>query len=315
MGDDGLEIERLLAAFDEHLRVERNLSPHSRRAYLGDARTLLEWLEGQDLAGERLLPERVDRDVLRRYLAALRGRGLSRGSVQRRLAGVRALWRYLRARGLTAADPTRLVRTPARRAALPRALRLDEVRALLEAPAAGDPWPGRDRALLTTIYGAGLRISEAVRLDEADLEGAGAETCLRVRGKGSKERLAPVGLRAAEAIARYRREERGELLARGRRRRCPEALFLNKNGGRLTDRGARGLIVRYAARAGLPDWVTPHTLRHSFATHLLENGADLRAIQELLGHASLATTQVYAHVSTAHLVTAYAAAHPAARRA
>ncbi len=313
-GADPLELERLLAVFDEHLRVERNLSPHSRRAYLGDVRELAAWLEGEGrgvgaLVDAALHPERVDRAVLRRYLAALRGRGLARASVQRRLAGLRAFWRHLRARGIAAADPTRLVRTPARKAGLPRALRVEEVRTLLEAPAPGDPWPRRDRALLATLYGAGLRVSEAVALDEAQLEDG---ACVRVRGKGRKERLAPLGRRAAEAVAEYRRAERPGLAARARRRAPSEALFLNKNGGRLSVRAAHAIVVRCARRAGLPDWVTPHTLRHSYATHLLENGADLRAIQELLGHASLATTQVYAHVSRAHLLEAYARAHPTA---
>lgn len=307
-----LEVEPLLAEFAAHLRVELNLSPHTRRAYEGDARALLACLDPQDPAPEWFRPGRVDRRVLRGFVADLRRRGLARSTIQRRLAGARALFRFLAGRGLAAEDPTRQLRAPPSRRPLPRGLRLDEVRRLLEAPGADDRWPLRDRALLATLYGAGLRIGEATGLDLGNVGPGGAGVpCVRVLGKGNKERLAPLGRRAAEALGRYTAHERGELLARGRRAGV-DALFLNRNGRRLTSRGARGLFRRYAERCGLPEWASPHSLRHSFATHLLENGADLRAIQELLGHASLATTQVYAHVSRTHLLASYETAHPRA---
>ncbi|RMG12426.1 MAG: tyrosine recombinase XerC [Planctomycetota bacterium] len=302
------EREELLVAFDDHLRVERNLSPHSRRAYVADARALVDFLAPGD---DDFDPERVDRAALRSFLGHARRRGLSRASVQRRLAGVRAFLAYLRGRGLIEGDPAAALRSPRGRRPLPRYLRVEEVRRLLDAPGVGDPYPLRDRAALACLYGAGLRIAELSALDLGDVVWGGvASACVRVLGKGRKERIAPLGRRAGEALRAYLRDERDALAARRRRGPPCESLLLNKNGARLKVRSIRRLVERAARRAGLPDWVTPHTLRHSFATHLLENGADLRAIQELLGHASLATTQVYAHVSPAHLVEAYARCHP-----
>jgi integrase/recombinase XerC len=340
----------VLRRFLEHLRVERNLSPHSLRAYAGDVRELLAHLharletgsgparrEGSGPAtrppleesgpGRRRAtpcapddaalaapfdPAALDRAALRAYLVGLRARGLARSSIERRLAGARALWRWLKGTGLVEEDPTRQVRAPGRRRKLPRFLRPDEVARLVEAPGEEeDPYPARDRAILETIYGAGLRVAEAAGLDLADLVRAEGGLVLRVRGKGRHERLAPVGRTAEAALATWLDGERAALVVprRGSQLGGSPAVFLNKHGERFGVRGLRRLVARAAARAGLPAWVGPHTLRHSFATHLLENGADLRAIQELLGHASLATTQVYAHVSTAHLAAVYAKTH------
>jgi site-specific recombinase XerD len=296
----------LLDSFLRHQRDARNLSPHSLRAYARDVRELLLHLGDP----ERFDPDDLDRRALRSFLAALRGRGLAQATVQRRLSGLRTFFRYLRSVGLAETDPTAALRASKRRAPLPRALSPADVRALLDAPTPGDPWPLRDRAALATLYGAGLRIAELSGLDLGDLLEQGEGACVRVLGKGRKERLAPTGRRSAESLRSYLQDERPRL-ARKRRRGPPDpALLLNKNGRRLGVRGLRRIVERSVSRAGLPEWVTPHTLRHSFATHLLENGADLRAIQELLGHASLATTQVYAHVTPAHLLGAYAQAHP-----
>lgn len=294
----------LLETFLEHLRVERNLSPHSLRAYGADVRALFDHLDGPDAgdhAERSFQPDALDRADLRSFLGSLRAAGLARSSVQRRLAGLRTFYRTLRTLELCEQDPTQLVRTAPRRPGLPRFLRAEEVQRLLSGPSQGAAWPLRDEAILATLYGAGLRIAELSGLDLPDVEGP----CVRVAGKGRKERLAPMGRRAAGVIRRYRAAERPALLERARRAPAREALFLNKNGRRLGVRGIRRLVERHVTAAGLPEWVTPHTLRHSYATHLLENGADLRAIQELLGHASLATTQVYAHVSPAHLVEVY----------
>ena len=295
--------QALLEGFLDHLRVERNLSAHSLRAYAIDVRALLTHLEPE---GAPVDLARVDRLELRRFLAGLRRRGLAKASVQRRLAGVRTFFRYLCAAGYVEADPTQHVETPRRERRLPRFVGVEELRRLLEAPAEGDPWWRRDRAALATLYGGGLRISEAHGLDlsDVDLIDPGCPAA-RVRGKGRKERLAPLGRRAGRALVEYLTHERPSL-ARGR---GETALLLNCRGQRLSVRGLRRVVVAYARRAQLPEWVTPHTLRHSFATHLLENGADLRAIQELLGHASLATTQIYAHVSPSHLVEVYERAH------
>lgn len=319
--------DELLARFLEHLRVERNLSPHSLRAYAADVRELLEHLagaagerpaEGEDALARPFDPQAVDRATLRAYLAALRARGLARSSIERRLAGLRTFYRFLRAHGLVRDDPTRQVRSPPRRRALPRFLRREEALRLLEvvrAPPAAAGSPQRDRAVVELLYGAGLRIGEVAGLELPDLmpgpEGFD-DLCVRVRGKGRKERLSPVGRRAAASIEAYVAGERAALV-RDLGREGLAALFLNVRGGRLTVRSLARIVVRVARTAGFA-WVTPHTLRHTFATHLLENGADLRAIQELLGHASLATTQVYAHVSAAHLLAVYARTHGRAER-
>jgi len=292
-------------AFAQHLRVERNLSEHSLRAYLGDLGELCAFLGPAELdPHERPFdPAALRRSDLRAFLAELRRRGQERSTVARRLAGLRAFYRFLSREGWVSEDPTREVRSPGKDKRLPRFLRVDEVRRLLAAPSEhAHPFPLRDEALLATLYGAGLRVGELVRLDLDHL----AAGCLRVLGKGRKERLAPTGQKCEARVERYLSEERPQLLTRAKRRPPARlALFLNKNGGRLTARGARGVVERSVREAELPDWVTPHTLRHSYATHLLENGADLRAIQELLGHASLATTQIYAHVSPAHLAEVY----------
>ncbi|MCO5170954.1 MAG: tyrosine recombinase [Planctomycetes bacterium] len=295
--------EELVARFVEHLRVERNLSPHSLRAYAADVRELLAHLRALDAPFD---PDAVERGAVRAFLAGLKARGLARSSIERRLAGLRTFYRFLRAEGRCRGDPTRQVRSPPRRRPLPRFLRRDEVERLLAAvqePAG--PAPVRDRAVVELLYGAGLRVAEVAGLDPGDLVPGDEGLCVRVRGKGRKERLAPVGRRAAATLEAYLAGERAALVRELAPRPVSAALFLSRRGGRLGVRGLSRVVVAAARRAGLT-WVTPHTLRHSFATHLLENGADLRAIQELLGHSSLATTQVYAHVSAAHLVAVYA---------
>jgi site-specific recombinase XerD len=300
-----------IADFARFLHVERNLSAHSLRAYLGDLRALFDFLDGpledRDPHERPFDPGSLTRNHLRAYLGELRRRGLERTTVQRRLAGLRAFYGYLQREGWVSEDPTRRVRSPAERRPLPRFLRVEQVRQLLAAPQANaHATPHRDEALLAVLYGAGLRVSEAVGLDLGDLQRSGESACLRVKGKGRKVRLSPLGERSMARIERYRLLEREGLLARAKRRPpARSALFLNRNGRRLSARGARTVVARSVAEAELPEWVTPHTLRHSYATHLLENGADLRAIQELLGHASLATTQIYAHVSPAHRIEVY----------
>ncbi len=295
-----------LERFLEHLRVERNLSPHSLRAYEGDVRELLHYLRVEPEAP--FVPDQVTRDQVRGFLAKLHEKEMARASIQRRLAGVRAFFRFLVRAGLATGEPAAEIRAPRRGRSLPRCLGEPDVQKLLEAPNEGDGFPLRDRAILETLYGAGLRVSELASLDEdALVRDATGSACVRVLGKGRKERLAPLGRVALEAIETYCARERFHLVRAGER-----ALFLNKNGTRLGVRGIRRLVVRYASRAGIESGASPHTLRHSFATHLLDRGADLRAVQELLGHSSLATTQVYAHVSSRRMVDAYALAHPRA---
>jgi integrase/recombinase XerC len=299
-----------LEKFVEHLRVERNLSPHSLRAYEGDVRELLAFL-GRGEPEATFDPDSVTRDQVRGFLAKLHEKKMARASIQRRLAGVRAFYRYLKRAGLAASEPAEDVRAPKRGRTLPRCLGEPDVQKLLEAPGASDGFPERDRAILETLYGAGLRVSELAGLDRDDVlrevaQEVGGDACVRVRGKGRKERIAPLGRAALAAIDAYVRGERATFAG------AESALFLNKSGERLGVRGVRRLVVRYASRAGIASGASPHTLRHSFATHLLDRGADLRAVQELLGHASLATTQVYAHVTSRRLVDAYELAHPRA---
>jgi site-specific recombinase XerD len=302
------------AALERFLRAleARDASPHTRRAYATAIRQYLAWLEARP-GGDWRRPGRL---TLRAYLAELDGRGLARSSVAARLAALRAFYRHARREGWVEGDPWSGVSTPRRPRRLPAVLEVGEVEALLDAvpgqAAAGTLAAAlalRDRALLETIYAAGLRISEAAAITLADLDLGRGE--VRVLGKGRKERVGLLGGPARDALAAYIAEGRPRLRGAAQ---APDdgALFLNAAGGPLSVRGLRYRIDRLARAAGLPDGVTPHTLRHSFASHLLDGGADLRVVQELLGHASLATTQVYTHVAPARLRGAYRAAHPRA---
>lgn len=291
--------------FLEHLTQERGASPHTVRAYEGDLRRFAEFLGGEG----GLLDGRVDRPAVRRFLGELHARGYQRSSIARTLACLRTFYEYFVREGRIAANPVRPVPTPRRDRKLPRFLEEEDVRRLLEEGPADGFGALRDRALLEVLYGGGLRVSEAVGLDLGDLDLA--EGTARVRGKGGKERLAPLGSAAARALAAYLPERAARLEALGRV--GEEALFLNKNGGRLDVRSVRRLLRRRADAAGIRTRVTPHTLRHSFATHLLNRGADLRAVQELLGHEDLATTQIYTHVTVHRLKEVYDRTHPRAR--
>jgi len=251
---------------------------------------------------------RVTTADMERYLAELRARGLSASTLARRAAAARAFFRHLQLLGARPDNPAAELDLPRRRRKLPRTLSPGEAERLVEAARGTKPRDLRDRALVELLYGAGLRVSEAVSLERAgvDLE----QRLVRCLGKGSKERIVPIGRRAVEAVRRY--------LARGRpfldRRHRPE-LFLNARGGPLTRAGAFLILRRLAAEAGLePERIHPHLLRHSFATHLLEGGADLRSVQEMLGHADLATTELYTHVSDRRRRELYYQAHPHARR-
>jgi integrase/recombinase XerD len=249
--------------------------------------------------------------ALDRYVHWLRGRGLAPASVARMTVPVRSLYEYLVDDGLMPADPAADVERPSVPQGLPKALDEDEVGRLL-AVAGDDPVARRDRAMLETLYGTGVRISELVGLSRSDLDLADA--LLRVRGKGGKERIVPVGTMAGEALADWLSGAgRGALEPRQwARRDDAEAVFLNQRGGRLTRQGAWGIVRAHAGKVGLDDRLSPHVLRHSCATHMLDHGADIRAVQELLGHASISTTQVYTKVSTERLFAAYRSAHPRA---
>ncbi|MCB1008367.1 MAG: tyrosine recombinase XerC [Acidobacteria bacterium] len=300
----------LIESFVAYLEDERALSEHTVRAYRGDLERFVDFLATDffERDAATLRPEEVDALAIRSHLAALARRGASRRTQGRALAAVRACFRWACRVGLLSANPAARVRTPKTPKTLPGHLRPGEVETLIEAPAGGTELELRDRALLELLYATGLRVSEAVSLDWRDLD-LGGRT-LRVLGKGGKERMVPFGRPALDALRAWR--ERWEGVRRvGSDDRDP--VFLNRRGGRLTDRSARRVVDRWVEATSLRRGIHPHTLRHSFATHLLERGADLRSIQELLGHASLATTQRYTHVDLERLLSVYRESHPRAR--
>jgi site-specific recombinase XerD len=290
----------------------RGASGHTRRAYATGVEQFLVWLAEQRRRDPAITWERPARGVLRAYLAALADRELSRSSVGSRLAALRSFYRFARRQGWVAGDPWAAVATPRQPRRLPQVLDIDEVERMLDVVGAGSRDGAitlRDRALLETAYAAGLRISELAGARIAQLDLRRGE--LRVLGKGRKERVGLLGGPALDALGEYLADGRPALRVRDTSGASDSgALFLNARGGPLGVRALRYRVERLVRLAGLPDGVSPHTLRHSFASHLLEGGADLRVVQDLLGHASLATTQVYTHVSPGRLRSAYRAAHP-----
>jgi integrase/recombinase XerC len=288
-------------AFIAHLRTERQASSHTLRSYQDDLQIYSSYLA--EVQGGDADPSAADAARLRRYSAWLAGRGYAPSTIARRLASLRSFFRFLRRRGLVTADPAAGLRNPKQAKRLPKLLRVDQVIRLLEAVPIETAAGVRDRAMLETLYGGGLRVGELVGLNLADLDG---ETDLvRVRGKGRRERLCPVGEIAAAWLRRW-------LPLRRPKHPHEPAVFLNQRGTRLTARSVGRLLEAHLVRAGLVDTASPHTLRHSFATHLLDGGADLRSVQELLGHRSLTTTQLYTQVTQDRLLDIYHDAHPRA---
>jgi integrase/recombinase XerC len=300
-------VNSLLDAFLTELQAARGVAPTTLRGYATDLQQCAQVLRSHALA-ERWAD--VKPAHLRRFLGYLHERDYARTSIARKLSAVRALYRYLRARDLVASNPTVGLSSPRQRRRLPRFLYRGDLEKLLAAPDPSKPLGLRDRALLETLYATGLRVSELVNLTVAQAAGASE---LRILGKGGRERIVLLGRPAQEAIARYLNQARPHLLAR-RPRQAPDhdRLFVNHRGGPLTDRSARRIVHRHLLRACAQHNMGPHALRHTFATHLLEAGADLRAVQELLGHASLATTQVYTHLTRRRLRQVYEQAHPRA---
>lgn len=290
-------------AFLAHAAADKGLALTTLEAYGRDLARLRAWAEQAGLDA----PARVGAAELRAFLLESAA-DLAPRSRARLVSTLRSFFRFLVAEGGLASDPTLLILAPRTGRRLPKVLGRRQVEALLAAPDAGVRGGLRDRALLELLYGCGLRVSELCGLDLPDLDAR--EQLVRVRGKGSKERIVPVGGPALDAVDRYLRGERGELLGRKR----SSALLLNARGGRLSRVGVWTILRRHAAAAGLPAGTSPHVLRHTYATHLLEGGADLRVVQELLGHAAITTTEIYTHVDRAYLAEAYRSAHPRARR-
>jgi len=298
-------VERFLT----YLRVERNASDLTVKSYREDLTALAGYL-AEARGGAPPEPGQITVLDLRGYVAALHEAGYAQTTIARRLASMRSFFRFGLREGWMQTNPAKPLRNPRRPRRLPHFLSGEEIGRLLAAPANSHPMGLRDRAILETMYSAGLRVSEVVGLDQSDLD-FDAEL-LRVRGKGRKERLAPVGSYAIRALQRWlavrrvsAREPAGP----------PSPVFVNKFGRRLTTRSVGRMLEKYLRATGLDRRTTPHSLRHSFATHLLDRGADIRSVQELLGHKSLVTTQIYTHVSTAALRAAYQRAHPRARGA
>lgn len=293
--------------FRHHLQVSRRYSEHTLKAYSEDLLQLLVFL--QQPPEPVAAWEQVDHRHLRRFLLHLADGGFAKRTAARKLAAIRSFFRYLLRAGLLERNPAAGVYSPKLDRLLPHALRPPEIEALLDAPDRTTPLGQRDAAVLETLYSSGMRVSELVSLTEEAVERCRGP--LRVIGKGQKERTVFLGRAALEALGDYMGDGRQRLL---RARRKPGgdsgALFLNKNGTRLTDRSVRLIVERHVEAVCLSQRVTPHSIRHSFATHLLENGADLRAVQELLGHSSLSTTQIYTQVTHDRLRKVYQAAHP-----
>jgi integrase/recombinase XerC len=323
-----------LKAFLQHLALNRNASPHTVRAYDSDLSQFI--AHAAAAAGVKvrdLVPTQLDRLALRGFLADLHKRGQSRATAARKLAAARTFLRYLRREDLIQDDPGALVATPKRDIRMPAHLSEAEMSDLIESPGGDSVLARRDRAILELFYASGLRLSELAGLDVDDVNLSAK--MVRVLGKGGKERIVPFNSSAASALRAYVKErdalisgrdgqgrpegrhgqDRREGQGRKRQSRARDPLFLNFRGGRLTTRSVDRLVRRYVAASGARMGISPHALRHSFATHLLQRGADLRAIQELLGHARLSTTQRYTHVNAAQLLEVYKKAHPRAGKA
>ncbi|MBI3047848.1 MAG: tyrosine recombinase XerC [Acidobacteria bacterium] len=313
------------AAFVDYLRLNRNMSPHTVAAYGSDLSQFLEFAaRHRDTSAARLRPSQIDLALVRAFLAELYRQGQSRASAARKLSALRGFVRFLRREGLLDTDPAALAVAPKREHKVPAHLSIDEMTRLVEAPDTSRPLGRRDRAILELFYASGLRLSELVALDVDDVNLAGR--IVRVAGKGGKERLVPFNTSAQKALRAWYADRAALRAARseasGLRPQAqspkPKAggdpVFVNARGSRLTGRSVQRLVARYVSGCSTRFGISPHALRHSFATHLLQRGADLRAIQELLGHVQLSTTQRYTHVNAAQLLEVYRKAHPRAKR-
>jgi len=298
-------MDTAIDGFLRSLRIERNASPLTIKSYAEDLASLTQYFF--DRVGHIPQPDQVSVAMLRGYVAYLHECDYAKTTIARRLACLRSLFRYCERENLCPSNPAQAMRTPRTGRSLPRLLTVEQAAQLLEAPPANEAAGLRDRAILETMYSAGLRVSELVGLNLTDWDRD--SDVLRVRGKGRKERISPLGRHAVKALNRWlevRTPDPGH----------PDsaALFLNRFGRRLTTRSIGRMLEKYLAQNGLDPQTSPHTMRHSFATHLLDGGADLRSVQELLGHKSLTTTQIYTHVSTRRLHETYEQAHPHSTR-
>jgi integrase/recombinase XerC len=299
-------MQRQIAQFLTYLRVERGASPHTLKGYREDLIAAAEYFAEED--GSCPEPASITAVELRGLLSALHEAGFAKTSIARKLASLRSFYKYGQREGWAASNPAKALRNPRKGRSLPHFLTTEEIGKLLAAPPAGSPMGLRDRAMLETMYSAGLRVSELVGLSDGDVDLP--QGVLLVRGKGRKERISPLGSYATKALTAWRKVR---VVAKGEPQGRETPVFTNRFGARLTTRSVGRMLEKYLAETALDQRTSPHTLRHSFATHLLDRGADIRSVQELLGHKSLVTTQIYTHVSTANLRAAYEKAHPRAR--
>ncbi|MCD5412699.1 MAG: tyrosine recombinase XerC [Dehalococcoidia bacterium] len=296
VGQDFVPLDKYI----RYLQVERNLSSFTVRNYTTDILSFLDFLKGE---GVRSLAD-VDHSLVRRYLSRLLDNGIVRASISRKMSALRSLFHYLNREGLIETEPLSKISRPKRERRLPTFLTPEEMRSLLSSPNISTPQGLRDLAILELLYATGLRVSEIASLDTGSVDLESRQ--IRVWGKGSKERMVLIGKPAAGALAQYMSYGRTKMLGR----RKTNALFINRYGERIAERRIQYLIKKYAEQAGISGRVFPHILRHTFATHMLDGGADLRVVQELLGHANLASTQIYTHVTRSQMRTRYLEAHP-----
>lgn len=300
-----LELDSYLA----YLRIERNLSPASISSYQRDLQHFLTFTwEQLELLGEQQHLAKINRYLVREYLAFLNREGYARASLARRMASIRGFSRYLFERGLIGEDFALKLKTPKQKSAIPEVMTMQEILRFLgdDAPGESPALKARNKAIFEVLYGTGIRLAELVGLNLGDFDAA--NRYVKVLGKGNKERIVPVGDYALQSMASYCRTFRPQLL----KGRVDTALFLNFRGSRLSARGVQYVLEAYCQFLEIHKNISPHTFRHTFATHLLDHGADLRSIQELLGHSTLSTTQIYTKVSQGHLKSVYNQAHPRA---
>jgi len=295
-------LEKIVADYLDFLNVERGLADNTIDSYRTDLEGFVAFCRKYNLH----TLEKTNKDVIMSYLFQLQVGGKSPATIARRLAAVKSFYRYVAAEGILPRDPSSRLDTPKLPQKLPRVLSVKEVDLLLGQPILGEPPGLRDKAMLELLYATGIRVSELVSLDLERL--SLQHRCIRCLGKGSKERMVPLGDVAAHYLTEYLKRGRCKLVKPG----ATTALFVNQRGGRLTRQGFWKIIKKYAVKANIGARITPHTLRHSFATHLLENGADIRSVQELLGHADISTTQIYTHLTKKRLREVYDRTHPRA---
>ena len=293
-------MEELLKRYVKHLELERSISPLTVRNYTGDIQGFLDFLGNNGVDSL----DKVSRSTMRLYLGWLHKQGIARASISRKLSALRSFYRYLARENLVDAEPLSTLSSPKLEKRLPTFLTHEEMARLIEAPDTSTPYGLRDRAILELLYAAGLRVSEIVSLDLKDIDLGSRQ--IRVWGKGSKERMVLMGRPAAEALKLYL--DLGRIRLEGKA--YTQAVFLNRFGERIVVRRIQHIIKKYARQAGLEMRVFPHIMRHTFATHLLDGGADLRVVQDLLGHARLSSTQIYTHVTQSQIRRNYLAAHP-----